>query len=280
MPDVNSAEPLDGTEILVWATQGENGPMRTFYLAAEGGLRILRQFDGATIVTSHGELTWKTQEKELKLNGCAQADGSPRTPSKGVIMSATLVKSNGQVAQKVVEADDGGFGPNPDIDELGHFVTLTGSIGPYLFIREGSYAYTCGVHGNATAASMVWDANAGKPIDFLPELADAKKLVDTAQKKLDEIDQEQGGPENTDEPAFARFIPVYSEHGALRIDVQFVRWACYACSDGQWSSYTRSAIVPTNWFPERMKTWAIPPVVVKDFAKAHPDWQIGGWSKR
>ncbi len=275
-----SSDHSDGNEILVWATQGENGPMRTFYLAGDGALRVLRESEGATVVTSHGDLTWKAEEKELNLNGCEHVDGSPRTPGKGTIMNATLVKSNGQVAQKVVDANDGGFGSEPDIDELNHFATLTGSIGPYLFIREGSYAYACGAHGNSTAASMVWDANAGKPVDLVPELANAEKLVATAKQKLDEVDGDEGGPEESNEPAFAQFIPVYSEHGALRIDVQFARWACYACSDGEWSSYTRSAIVPTNWFPERMKTWAMPPVVVKEFAKAHPEWRIGGWSKR
>lgn len=270
----------DGNEILVWATGGENGPYRTFRLAADGALRILGESEGATIVTTHGELTWKTEEKQIKLNGCEHADGTPQTPSTGTAMNGTLVQSNGETAQKVVDFNDGGFGSEADIDELGHFVRLTGSVGPYLFIREGAYAFSCGVHGNSTASSMVWDADAGKPIDFLPELADAEKLVATAKQKLDEIDKDEGGPDDTNEPAFARFIPVYNEHGALRIDVQFARWACYACSDGEWSSYTRSATIPTNWLPERMKTWAMPPVVVKEFAKTHPDWQIGGWSKR
>lgn len=275
-----STDQHDGDEILVWVSQGERGPLHTFYLAADGALRVLKEREGATIVTSHGELTFKAEEKEVKLNGCEHVDGAPRTPSVGTVMNAMLLQSNGQVAQKIIDFYDGGFGAEPDIDELGHYVVLTGSIGPYLFIREGAYSFSCGVHGNASASAMVWDANAGKPIDFLPELADAEKLVAQAKEKLDEIDKDEGGPDEANEPGFAQFIPVYSEHGALRIDVQFARWACYACSDGEWSSYTRSAIVPTNWFPERMKTWAMPPVVVKEFAKTHPEWRIGGWSKR
>jgi hypothetical protein len=35
--------------------------------------------------------------------------------------------------------------------------------------------------------------------------------------------------------------------------------ACRACSDGMWSTYTRSAVIPSGWFPERLAPFAAPP---------------------
>lgn len=272
-----TADSHDGNEILVWATKGENGPVHTFHLAADGALRILSEREGATIVTSHGELTWKAEEKVLELDGCEHGDGAPRLPSKGSYVNTSLVRPDGSVAQKVVEFNDG---IDTDIDELNHSVSLVGSIGPYLFIREGAYSYACGAHGNVTAAAAIWDAENAKIITIESELPEKDKLAATAKKTLDEADEADAADSESNDAVVAQFSPIYGQRGALRLDVQMTRWACYACSDGEWSSYTRSVTLPTNWIPERMKAWVMPPVVVKDFAETHPEWQIGGWSKR
>jgi hypothetical protein len=266
----------DRGEILLWVKNGA-GQTRTFRLASEGALNVLGQHSGIIIATTHGDLTWDVREKEVDLDGCDHFDGTPASPTKGSITFTNLVGPAGDVVQKVVDPTEDGGG----IEDLQHGVDLVGTIGPYLFIQESSYTYACGAHGNTTVAATVWDAEQGKIVNLLAELPAKEKLATQAQRKLDEEDVDTGGiKEEEGKPEPAQLLPVYGERGALRIDAQFARWACYACSDGMWSSYTRSAVVPTEWVPERLKAWVMPPVVVKEFLETHRDWHLGGWSRR
>lgn len=264
-------------EILAWLRSADGGQTRTYRLAAEGSLRILGQHDGIVLATSQGELSWIATEHEVNLSGCDMGDGAPRESSKGSMMSANLVNKAGQTVQKVVDPN---LTSDLDVNDLQHHVTLLGSIGPYLFIREGSYAFACGAHGNEVAAAMIWDAESGKTIDLWPQLPNKEQLVAEAKRKIDEAeDEERTLDDDSAKPEPAQFIPMYGDRGALRLDAQFARWACYVCSDHEWSSYTRSAIVPTNWMPEKMRTWVTPPVAVKELLESHKDWRLGGWTR-
>lgn len=275
---VVSPDNHDRGEILLWVTKDEGKQTRTYRLAAEGSLNVLGENEGIIITTTHGELTWRAQDKEIDLKGCEHFDGTPAVPSKGSIMTANLVNSKGEIVQKVVDSNDGDGG---EVEDLQHHVTLLGTIGPYLFVSEASYVYACGAHGGEMFAAMVWDAESGKTVDLWPELPGKDKLADIARRKIAEAEGEEvGQDEDSMKAEPAQFWPVYGDRGALRLDAQFAQWACYACSDHQWSSYTRSMTVPTDWIPERMRTWVTPPVVVKEFLETHREWKLGGWSKR
>jgi hypothetical protein len=273
-----TSDSSDQGEILLWVHKAEGGQARTYRLAAEGSLNILGQHEGIVLATSQGELAWQAKENEINLSGCDHADGAPPAPSKGLAMTAHLLNKAGQVVQKIVEPN---LLAENDVDELQHHVNLIASIGPYLFIHESSYVYACGAHGNQMDAAMVWDAESGKTIDLWAQLPNKEKLATEAKRILDvEEDTVPTGDEQSADPEPAQFIPIYGDRGALRLDAQFARWACYACSDHEWSSYTRSAVVPTNWMPDKMRAWVTPPVVVKEFLEAHRDWRLGGWTKR
>ncbi len=276
---VVSTDNPDRGEVLVWVTKTENDQVkaRTYRLSAEGGLNVLGEQDEIVITTTHGDLTWQAREKEIGLAGCGDFVGPPGS-IKGTVTSVNLVNASGEVVQKVV---DSGNLEGDEVDDLQHHVRLLGSIGPYLFVHEESWMNICGPHGNEMASAMVWDADLGKSVDLWAEIPDKDKLVNLARQKLDEGEETApADPDDATKPEPAQLIPVYTERGALRIDAQFARWACYSCSDHEWSSYTRSAVVPTDWIPEKMKPWVTPPVVVKQFLEAHREWRLGGWSKR
>lgn len=268
----------DEGEVLVWV-RNDAGKTKTFRLGAEEPLRVLGEQEGIAIVSSRGELIWQEQQKEVDLDGCEHFDGSPAMPTKGMITQVDLVTPGGKVEQKVVDSPerDGGA-----IDDLQHNVNLLGSIGPYLFIHESSYMYACGAHGMTTAGAFVWDIEAGKAIDLLGEVPAKEKLGEQAKHLLEEGEQDPTGQpqEDSEKPEATQIAPMYGDKGALHLEVQFTRSACYMCGDGQWSSYTRSASVPAGWMPTRMRPWELPPVVVKEFLETHRDWQLGGWSKR
>jgi hypothetical protein len=64
----------------------------------------------------------------------------------------------------------------------------------------------------------------------------------------------------------------------LHVDHSFSTFACYACGDGVWSSYTRSVNVPAHTLPERARPYSRAPEVVSAYLDAHPGDKIAGWS--
>jgi len=271
----------DVGEVVVWGQEG-GGPSVTYRLAADGSGRVTGEERGVVILTSRGELSWVEETREVKLAGCGdveeeeeEAERPPPTvfPFTGRLSAAYLLSRDGQGRQEVVDTSSY---EGDTVQDLQHDVELLGSVGPYLFVHESTFIDACGLHGHTTASFLVWDAEAGKQVDLLTKLPRTKELALHAAKKLDEEEPE---PEaNAPDPV--QVLPVYSARGGLRLDAQFARAACYACSDGLWTSYSRSAIVPSEWVPEVLAPWAMPPVSVVKFLQEHPRFVIRGWSSR
>jgi hypothetical protein len=247
-------------------------------VAADGSGRVLGEEAGVVLATSRGEMFWRVAQENIELGGCDDGNGGAETAPQGSISRAWLAPREGEGRQKVV--DPGDFTKNP-VGDLQHAVELAGSIGPYLFIHEETYSYGCGAHGNTTAAFLVWDAEEGKQAELLAEMPNQSKLGRKAEQVLNEAD---GTPEEAasegELPALVQIMPVYGPRGGLHVEGQFMRWACYACSDGLWGSYTRSAVLPTGWMPERFSPWVTPPISVREFLDKHPGFRLGGWSRR
>jgi hypothetical protein len=73
-------------------------------------------------------------------------------------------------------------------------------------------------------------------------------------------------------------LPSYDREGRLAVGMQFTAPSCYACSDGAWSSYSKSTTVAVPVLPEALRAWATAPAGVRAFARAHPELAVGGWS--
>ncbi|MDI1432714.1 hypothetical protein [Polyangium sorediatum] len=260
-------------DVLVWGKQGDGRPT-TYRVAGDG--RVLGEEPGIVIATSRGELAWREREAEVKLGGCE--DGAPPANLEpGTVTHVWLAPRDDQPRQVVVDPGDDGEG----VGELSHRVELLGSVGPYLFVHEDVYVNACGAHGNTSATFKLWDAEAGKEIDLLRNLPNREALARRAEPLLDEGDMDpEEARQHEDLPDLVQILPVYGERGGLRVDAQFARADCYACSDGLWSGYTRSVIVPSEWTPERFAPWSTPPVAVVKFLQSRPGFALGGWSRR
>jgi len=265
-----NAEP--GTEILIWGRTDE-GP-NTTYRVADGSGRVMSEEPGTVIMTSHGEIVWHDEQVEITTAGCS-FDETPVPPGFGTITRAWLEPRGGGTRQKVV--DPGDF-KDSEVKEIQHSVSLLGSVGPYLFVHEDSYTYACGAHGGVIASFLMWDVNAGAMIEMMSEMPGKEALAKSSVKLLNEATGEEGSSD--DLPELTQIMPTYAGRGAMHIDAQFTRFACYACSDGNWSSYTQSVRVPTEWMPPKLSAWVTPPVAVKEFLQAHPKFTLGGWSKK
>jgi hypothetical protein len=154
-----------------------------------------------------------------------------------------------------------------------------GSIGPYLFVREHTYAYACGAHGSTGVTQTVWDLSRRAQADILdPDEHGAADTIGraSAQRLLTpEEGEEQVALENI---TYVASIPRYLAHGWLSVEHAYTTFACYACGDGEWSSYTRSVHVPAPHLPARAREFVRPPAAVTAYLDEHPEEKISGWS--
>ncbi len=274
-PRAAPPEAESGGEVLLWGRTNE-GPRTTFRVDGSG--RVLGEEPGVVITTSRGELVWHEREEEIVLGGCEEGGTRKEALEPGKVTHAWLSPREDQGRQIVVDPS-GSEGEG--VEELSHGVELLGSIGPYLFVHESVYIFACGAHGNATAGFHLWDAEAGRAVDLLPDLPNNAAIAQRAERMLDEGDmdpEEARKEENL--PELVQIVPFYGERGGLRVDAQFMRGDCYACSDGAWSSYTRSVVLPSEWMPERFAPWSTPPVAVVKFLQSRSGFVLGGWSRR
>jgi hypothetical protein len=263
-------------EILLWGHTGDAAP-RTYRLAPDGSGRVIAEEAGIVIATSRGEWRWETREVKVKTEPCDWGNGPESGEGEGTLTHASLrLRTGGTERQDVIVAE------NPDgANQIEHGVTVNGSAGPILFLEEGTYTYACGAHGGSAAEFHAWDVERGKAMDLLAEVPQLGVLKARAEKILDEgeEDPEEARKEESP-PDLVQLLPVYDARGRLGIDAQFARFACYACGDGMWSSYTRSAVVPSGWLPARIAPFATPPEAVTAFLSTHRGFKLGGWSRR
>ncbi len=130
-------------------------------------------------------------------------------------------------------------------------VRLLGSLGPYLFVERETYSYHCGAHGGTEHETFVWDARTGEPVELYDAGARAalERVMEPAAKQAlaDESDGESllfG-----DEVHRTRVRPVFEPNGIVRMEHQWTGATCYACSDGEWGSYTVSTQLLTDELP-------------------------------
>jgi hypothetical protein len=150
-------------------------------------------------------------------------------------------------------------------------------VGPYLFVRESTYAYTCGAHGNTGVSVTLWDAVEGRSI-ALPD--DMGPLEGPRAKALEQLSDEDDDlfPANESTVTLTEIVPTFAQDGALQLGLQFTAPTCYACTRGGWGSYTKSAVAPAQGMPSLLVPFAHPPEAVRAFVSSHPDLQLGGWS--
>lgn len=257
----------DDRVFLVW-TRGGEGTLTTFTIAGDG--RVLRAELGIVIATPRGVWSWEEVEEKIPTVPCDMGNGPEGEPGEGKGTRAAMVLRGGSERREVVAPPEGG-----DANEIGHGVDVLASVGPHLFIREWTYVYACGAHGFAGAEFHVWDLEHGAKLALLEEVPDVPALQRTA---ADALAEGEGEDEERDLPELTMITPVYQPGGRLRWDAQLTGWACYACSDGLWSSYSRSAVLPTTFRSGRFAPWANLPSGVMRFLAQRKDVALGGWS--
>jgi hypothetical protein len=133
------------------------------------------------------------------------------------------------------------------VDEHDRSFAVTGTLGPYVFTEELLYTYNCGAHGGVQAHAKILDLRSGESVELAPRLDDARfaELWPDLRAALLREDPNETwyAPTNAQDVALTALKPRL-EHGRIRVDQQLTVDTCYACSDGDWSSYSLSVQLP------------------------------------
>ncbi len=266
------AEPrTSAPTMLVWA-RDRQGAAWTYRVEPDGTAET--RLEGIHLATKSGEWTWVTQTLDVETEPCDLSLGSRQPAQNGTATRALLV-GPGQKEQVVVDPP---LGCNEHCaNEVDHEVTPLASLGPYLFLEESQYTYACGAHGSTGVSFLVWDVEHGRPVDVLSTVPRPAELRAEAARRFALDEKELGGPFGDAPPAITELIPVVDGH-RLAFEAQLTIDTCYACSDGAWSSYTRSVRVRTAP-PPLLAAHAELPAGVAAFLSRHPELNLGGWSE-
>lgn len=233
---------------------------------------------------------WREEAEEVETTPCQNDDetgaeaSAAVPPPAGSGMHATLARIDAARTDvpglpDVVEVVPVATGDGAQ--ELEQHVELVATVGPYLFVRESTYAYTCGAHGNVGFSFTVWDAerHANVGVGLADGAVESEERA-LASKALAADDDVSAFAENGElEVELTEIVPTYGQEAQLSLAMQFTAPSCYACSDGAWSSYSKSTKRLAPIIPDALRAWAVAPDGVRAFARAHPELAVGGWSE-
>jgi len=261
----------DSPPTLVWV-EGKDGALWTHQVEPDGTSSA--RLEGAHVGTRYGTWTWVTQTIDVETEACDLPVGDVHPAVGGTVTRGSLVGAGGQ-EQLVVD-------PSARCDEhcpneLRHEARPIGSVGPYLFVEQSRYVYACGAHGSSSVSFVVWDMEGGRPVDLLGAVPNLAQLRDEATKRFRDDEESVGPAFAGSPPRITELVPLVDGR-KLGFEAQLTIETCYACSDGAWSSYTRSVRLPTAP-PAVLVPFARLPSSVATFLSRHPDLKLGGWSE-
>lgn len=274
-PQVTNEAPKAERSLLVWVRDTIDEPS-TFRIDDEG--RVLERMDGIRIAIDGIE--WRWQEERITARtqaseGCGSlGDGDIESEIEGesFVTRATLTRLDDGSTQTIVDAPP--F--NDEASDYEHVVKLVRSVGPLLFVRQSTFVYGCGAHGNLGAQAFVWDAARNTEVELATDIEKLEELRLRATQILSESDDAM--PTEEDEVGLAELLPRFTPEGDFELSLRFTGFACYACSDEDWSSYTKSVFLPAPALPKALAPHTELPAGVRAFLQEHPELELGGVS--
>ncbi len=256
--------------VLVWASAADDALPSTYAVGDDGA--ALSRANGIRIWASGTQWTCDVSVEPVATQPCEE-EGPERPAQAGQGVRVRLVPSDPSRQSLEIVAPPPGDGAN----EIQQSARLLASVGPYVFVEESTYAYTCGAHGNTGVSFAVWSLDDGRAVDLLAELPDREHLLASGKRAIDALPDAIDFSRPEDPPAVTELLPRLGRHGRLEADALVTVASCYACTEGGWSSYTVSTPVPVP-LPWRLRGLGTPPRAVGLFADAHPGLTVGGYS--
>ncbi len=254
---------------VVWTEDVHGEGEHSYFLDATGHVleerKGLAMYDGSTLLTAERrEETVPTSDCGDSVKATGASDAVPPAAGVGASSSLYLVSDVGDEL-RVLPA------PRPDhaVQAFQSVVDLTGSAGPYLFLRQTTYVLTCGGMGSVAVQSFVWDVAHHKLAPRSAMFPDDASLEGRAQRALSaDAEDDERARESPSDQRFTEILPTLSRDGELALSVRFVAPTSYAGTRGGWSSNTRSVFVPAKTLPAALVGFAVAPEPVRTFVRA------------
>jgi hypothetical protein len=265
------SEPPPRTEelhALVWVDDKGKGKPRTFLLAPspKGYQKVA---EAPKLLVSDGSAVWRWDQtrQTLKTEPCDDHEVAMGVQQGGrSVMRVDAAKLGSAERVTLVRPPEaGGF------RGFDHRAIPVASVGPYLFVRQSTFHWSCVGHGAEEVSFLVWDLAARKAADVLgpAERAEVETADRAEARRLFSAPGDE--PPAADDVTFVASLPRYSGAGLLQVDHSFSAY--------MWGTYTREVSVPAHPIPERLRAYSRAPGVVSAFLRDHPDAAILGWSE-
>jgi hypothetical protein len=276
-----AAAPASSGAYLVWsldpADTADVG--ETAWIDGEGRVVARR----AGVFASGGGAVWAWTEGKKPGRGVdcfclrdAEFDETAQCPKTEPVGVADLVDALGgrRIALLEVPAGDSLL-IEPPYQEA----TPLAGVGPYLMLERRVYTYACGAHGSQSVEWFVYDLRTGDTVALLDSAETAAAIAREGAAALAELKKGMTEDEAAEADVMLTALQArWTAEGALRVAYQFTTGACYACGDGVWSSYSRSAEVPAPALPRPLAAYARAPEAVRRYWAASPPGEYAGWS--
>lgn len=248
---------------LAWSAD-ERGAARTTWLDPEG--QPIGEREGIVIAAGEELIEVVPEVESVVLPTCEDVEAG-RPPSGGGetgIRTRLVAVSLGSGARRtLVEPLE-----VPGAASLRHVIVPVASLGPYLFARESAEVFACGAHGNVDVAMRVIDLRTGLPAELAVPVE--QELVERARPVLAE--EIEGAVEEVDPVHRVATYPVI-EDGHVELEHVLTTEVCYACGDGEWSSYTRATELRDPRVPPLLAQHAILPAPIARWLATQRDVQ-------
>jgi hypothetical protein len=217
-------------DYLVW-TVSSQGQAETRWLDASGQERGRAL---GVLIASGGHL-YRLDENHTstQLRTCDQLDNDDHGPPAGESSDGTILQLTPLDGGEPLHLDDAI--PDDSYSSLSYGATLQASFGPYLFVETAMEEYACGAHGSNDVGAQIFDLQARSAIAPMVKDGDGALAPLTAQAYKDL--SEDSGDLSDGSVHVGEMRPVWRD-GATQMS--YLLWidACYACGNGNWSSYT------------------------------------------
>jgi hypothetical protein len=280
----SALRPAEGTAAapdqayLVWSTDSADAA-ETAWIDGEG--RVVARRPG--VYAAGGGTVWRWTEAKTPWKGvdceCLRAEeyaeGAQCVATAPVAVAALVDESGERTIPMLVLPT----GEDLEIAPPEQEARPLSGVGPFLLVERRMETYACGAHGSVGVEWAAYDLRAGAPAALLDSAethaATAREGAAALAELRREMEPEEAARREVELTAVeARWSP----DGALRVGYQFTTGACYACSDGLWSSYTRSAVVPAGSVPRPLAAFTPAPEAVRRHWRASPPGERAGWS--
>lgn len=270
-PTVGESKSKD--RAIVWVGDDE-GEGRSFWIEPTlSGHRVTDEAPGIFIASRGSTWAWKTEKVDVPTQACDPDNGPGDAPAGTGVGTRGVFEEVGTADRHVVVEP----APDDGANELDHRVVLLASAGPFAFIQESSYVYACGAHGFTSAALKVWDLTRSEAVVMSGPSAQGQPTDDLLRQARDAFGEDDGETGSNEAVDWVAIVPRYEASARLAVDFVFTTWACYACGDGAWGSYSRHAAIPGP-VPKQLEPYVEAPDVVQSFVEANPNLQLRGWS--